>query len=264
MIRYIASDLDGTLLPDNGKDMNPQIFELILRLKEKGVHFIAASGRQYQSMRRLFRPIQDEISYISENGALCIHDGQVICRGLIERELGLRIIEAGRECNQKYGGCHSLLSCESKHFTDSRDERFIRHMRDVIHNEFEVVDNLRMIQEPFLKLSICNFNGTDILIDLLKQRFSSEIKITAVGALWVDFIAPDANKGTSLNTLLSTLNINPKDGIAFGDQYNDVEMLKLAGTSYAMTTAAPGVSDYADYLTDSPTDVLKEILKSLD
>ena len=89
MIRYIASDLDGTLLLNGAQELDPEVFSLILHLKEKGIHFIAASGRQYYSLRNLFRPVADQISYIAENGSLCIHDHQVISRGLIPRELGL-------------------------------------------------------------------------------------------------------------------------------------------------------------------------------
>ena len=70
MIRYIASDLDGTLLLNGAQELDPEVFSLILRLKEKGIHFIAASGRQYVNLRRLFEPVQDEISYIAENGRL--------------------------------------------------------------------------------------------------------------------------------------------------------------------------------------------------
>ena len=29
MIRFIASDIDGTLVPDGGTNMNPELFELI-------------------------------------------------------------------------------------------------------------------------------------------------------------------------------------------------------------------------------------------
>ena len=50
MIRYIASDLDGTLLLNGAQELDPEVFRLILRLKEKGIHFIAASGRQYYSL----------------------------------------------------------------------------------------------------------------------------------------------------------------------------------------------------------------------
>ena len=49
MIKLIASDLDGTLLRNGAQEINPEIFDLILRLKEKDIHFAAASGRQLYS-----------------------------------------------------------------------------------------------------------------------------------------------------------------------------------------------------------------------
>ena len=76
MIKLIASDLDGTLLRNGAQEINPEIFDLILRLKEKDIHFAAASGRQLYSQRCLFAPVKDEISYIAENGSLCICQGK--------------------------------------------------------------------------------------------------------------------------------------------------------------------------------------------
>lgn len=256
MIQYIASDLDGTLLPDGGQEMNPEIYDLILQLKEKGIRFIAASGRQYHSIRRLFHPVRDDISYITENGSLCLHQGQVIYRGLIERETGLRIIDAGRE----YPGSHTLLSCESRTYTDSQDPDFLHHMRDVLHNDIAVVEDLRQVQEPFLKIAICDPEGTDRLEPFLRERFSSEIRVVTAGRIWVDFLAPNADKGKALEVLLKHLNTPPENGIAFGDQQNDTQMLRFAGTGYAMKTAAPGVAEYADHITESVTEVIRKLL----
>ncbi len=50
--------------------------------------------------------------------------------------------------------------------------------------------------------------------------------------------------------------------IAFGDQYNDLEMLQLAGTGYAMKNAASGVADHADKVTDSVEQIMREILET--
>lgn len=258
MIRYIASDLDGTLLADGAQNITPEIFDLILKLKKQGVQFIAASGRQYHSIRRLFNPVKDMISYITENGSLCIHEGQVVSRGLIGRALGLEIIQAGRE----YGDCHTLLSCESRHYTDSKNDAFIYHMRNVLHNDIAVVDDLCQVEEPFLKLAICDFHGTQNLDPFLKERFSDKIRVVTAGREWVDFLAPDADKGKALAALLAHLGIPAEDGIAFGDQYNDIEMLRFAGIGYAMETAAPGVADYADRVTGSVAEVLETIIET--
>ena len=67
MIKLIASDLDGTLLQNGSTEVPREIFELIIKLKEKGIIFAAASGRQYYSLRNLFGPVRDDIAYICEN-----------------------------------------------------------------------------------------------------------------------------------------------------------------------------------------------------
>ena len=45
--------------------------------------------------------------------------------------------------------------------------------------------------------------------------------------------------------------ITPEECVAFGDQYNDVEMLETVGMGYAMSNAAPGIAGHAKYITDS-------------
>ena len=256
MIKLIASDLDGTLLRDGAQRPSAEILDLILRLKDQGIHFVAASGRQLYSERQLFAPVKDDISYIAENGSLCVCGGHVIAKGIIERDLGLRIIQAARE----FGGCHTLLSCESHCYTDSTSEEFIRHLREDLLNDIVCCPDLSAIQEPFLKLAACDFHGTENILPYFQKRFGQEIDVVTSGNLWVDFIAPGANKGTALKLLAEHLGIAPEECIAFGDQYNDIEMLEYAGTGYAMKNAAPGVEKHADAVTDSVEKVLAELL----
>lgn len=256
MIRYVASDLDGTLLKKGAQSLNSEIFDLILMLKEKGIRFIAASGRQYDNLYRLFAPVQDEISYIAENGSLCVHSNEVVSRGLIDRELGLRIIEEIK----KHPDFHCLLSCESTAYTDSTDQRFIDHMHNVIKYKIKEVPDLFDVKEPFLKLAVLDFHGTNETEQIFKEKFSSEIKVVTSGNLWVDFIAPNANKGSGLSDITKHLGIPLEDGIAFGDQYNDIEMLRMAGIGYAMSDCAPGVEKYADLQTESVEKVLYTLI----
>ena len=51
--------------------------------------------------------------------------------------------------------------------------------------------------------------------------------------------------------------------IAFGDQENDVEMLTLAGKSYAMEGGVPAAKEVADELTSCVEDTLKTLLTTL-
>ena len=70
----------------------------------------------------------------------------------------------------------------------------------------------------------------------------------------------EATKGRLFRILMDLFQVKPEECVAFGDQYNDIEMLQLAGTSYAMSNAAPGISYYSTYVTDSVEDVLEDIL----
>ena len=44
MIKLIVSDVDGTLVPDGSPDLDPEVFDIILKLREKGMQFVFASG----------------------------------------------------------------------------------------------------------------------------------------------------------------------------------------------------------------------------
>ena len=255
MIKLISSDLDGTILKNGAQQLPAGFCDIVKRLKEKGIQFAAASGRQYYNLRLLFDPVKDDIHYIAENGSLCVCHNQVISKGLIERDLGFRIFKAVRE----RGGCHCLLSCESACYTDSKDPAFIRHILDVVRYDMRIVDRLEEITEPFLKIAVCDFSGTDNIMAYFQKMFEAEIKVVTSGMIWIDFIAPNANKGTALANLAEHLGVMPEECMAFGDQYNDVEMLKFAGTSYAMADCAPGISQYSTDVTDSVEDVLKRL-----
>ena len=255
MIKLISSDLDGTILKNGAQELPAGFCDIVKRLKEKGIQFAAASGRQYYNLRLLFDPVKDDIHYIAENGSLCVCHNQVISKGLIERDLGFRIFKAVRE----RGGCHCLLSCESACYTDSKDPAFIRHILDVVRYDMRIVDRLEEITEPFLKIAVCDFSGTDNIMAYFQKMFEAEIKVVTSGMIWIEFIAPNANKGTALANLAEHLGVMPEECMAFGDQYNDVEMLKFAGTSYAMADCAPGISQYSTDVTDSVEDVLKRL-----
>ena len=257
MIKLIASDLDGTLLLNDAQSLNPELFDLILKLKEKGIHFIAASGRQYASMHRLFAPIKDQISYITENGSLCFHEGEITSMETMNRELGLRILEDIH--NRK--NCHILLSCQDTYYTDS--EKVFYHMRDTLHSDIKLVPDVSEIQEPFLKIAVYDDVTIADTARYFYEKYNDLIPVATSGTVWVDFVLPNANKGTALQAFAEYFHVKPEECMAFGDQQNDIEMLEFAGESYAMEKAAPGVASHAKYTTNCVEDVLRELLKSL-
>lgn len=257
MIKLIASDLDGTLLREGAQRLNPEIYDIVRALKRKGILFVSASGRQLNSQQNLFLPIAGEISYIAENGAVCVHQNEVISTFDIERNLCFRIIDAIAEKPH----CMTIISTPSSCYLKSGNDEFADFMRNVVKNKITVVEDFSVITEPILKLACLTSGDVTEDIDDLRSQFESEIKVMTAGPAWIDFMPYDTNKGTALKILLEKLGIRPEEVLAFGDQENDVEMLELAGTSYAMDTAKLTVQKCADYITDSVENVLRKLLE---
>ena len=86
MIKLIASDVDGTLIEDSTPDLYQEMAEAIRELKKKGILFCAASGRQYPSLRNVFREVADDIAYIAENGAHICYQNKNISVTPMKRE----------------------------------------------------------------------------------------------------------------------------------------------------------------------------------
>lgn len=263
MIKLVASDLDGTLLQNGAQELTPRAIELIRSLMDKGIAFVAASGRQYDNLYRMFGPIADDISYVAENGSLAYCGGEIVSRSTIAPDLAARILT---ELKTKEH-FEILVSHEDVCYIESGNTAFADHIQNVMKNTTIVVDDVTKIEGDILKIAICNMEDGPHVVDkylkYLQDLFKGEIKVVTSGSIWIDFIAPDTNKRSALEVILEKLDIRPEDCIAFGDQYNDVEMLQLVGASYAMANAAPGISYYSTYVTDSVEDVLEDLIAEL-
>ena len=71
---------------------------------------------------------------------------------------------------------------------------------------------------------------------------------------WYKFSAGNATKEYSIQVLSKKINIPVEDIIAFGDDFNDIGMLKLCGKGIAMQNAIEQVKEIADYITKSNND----------
>lgn len=72
-IKLIAVDMDGTSLNDQMKYDSERFLKQYLKMKEHGIRFVVASGNQYYQLKSFLGEIQDEISYVSENGAFVLN-----------------------------------------------------------------------------------------------------------------------------------------------------------------------------------------------
>ena len=77
----------------------------------------------------------------------------------------------------------------------------------------------------------------------------------------MDFLNKESNKGNAIRSIQKILGILPEETMVFGDNFNDIEMFKSAGESYAVGNAAEAVKREAKHVAD--TNVNDGVLKVL-
>lgn len=226
MIRLAASDIDGTLLRYGEREIPEGIWKQIARLKEKGILFAAASGRQYQSMRQLFAPVADDIIYLCENGAIVYKDDAVLAKFPMPRQEALALIDQ----IQGMDDCEVLISGANTSYLMPKHEDYLNHIRYFVGNHVTIIEDAAAIPEDILKVSAYCRSGAakydKPLGDLWRDRFHAAV----AGEKWLDMTLSDKGKG--MEALCRALEIAPDGVIAFGDNFNDLPMLRMVGQPY--------------------------------
>lgn len=260
MIKLIASDVDGTLLRGDERTLDPRLFQLIRQFRSRGILFVAASGRQYANLRRLFAPVADEISYICENGALVIHENRILYRDEVERGKGQMLLRKIMEIPQ----CEALLSGVTTCYVQPKQQSYVDHMVQHVGNTTAVEEDLCAVSEPFLKISLYDPNGVD---EATHRRFNELVQPEMTAALggrcWLDFFHTHVHKGTALAQLQQVLDICPEECMVFGDNENDIGLMRQASHSYVMTGGHPRTMQEARYCTEDVTETLLDVFRNL-
>ena len=260
MIKLIASDVDGTLLPEGTADMNPELYEVILKLKEKGITFAAASGRQMNSVRKVFRPIEDQVYFISNNGGYVTYRTEVLACRSFDEKLAKQIITYIRSLENVF----YLVTSTEGDYTDCHDEEMLHWLREGYRITINEIENVMDKAGHLVKISVF-VKGRDAAAEAVpaKEKFEKRAMVTAAGDHWIDFTAPGSEKGNAVRELQERLHVTPEETMAFGDNNNDIGMLRCAGESYAVAEAREEVKAVCKYVLPANKDSVLNILKTL-
>ena len=96
MIKLIMSDMDGTLLDENGQ-LPAGFADMAQELKERGVMFAPCSGRQYYSLLDTFAGYEDEFIFLAENGTMVRYHDKELFSSTLNRKLGMKALQETRQ-----------------------------------------------------------------------------------------------------------------------------------------------------------------------
>ena len=254
MIKFIASDLDGTLLLNGAQEVDRSFFDVIDKISYKKCIFAPASGRQMVSLQRLFAPVADELLYIAENGALVKYKDETIAKTPVDRKLAMDIIEDVINMPN----CEVLVSGEKTAYIKPKSDEYRYRMTKVINYHTTLVDDFSQIDEDILKVAVCDLSGIVNSKDYFMSKWKDLSAVTVSGDLYIDFMDKSVNKGMAVKQVQQYFGITKDVCMAFGDNFNDIEMLDEVTYSYAMEKAVPEVKAHANYITANVEKILRQ------
>ena len=257
MIKLIASDIDGTLVRDGSNEINPELYDVILKLREKGIQFAVASGRQWASVESIFDPIKEKVFYLSDNGAYVGCHGRSLFINPIERQTIMDMIQDVR----KVQGLEVMISGPDVVYLETKDQEFVDWLVNGYKFRVKQVEDLTAVDSEFIKISVYRKNDVESHTRGFREKYGDRLKMTISGDMWLDCMKPGINKGQAIKLLQDSLEIKPEETMAFGDQLNDIEMLKQAYYSFAVGNARKEVKEAARFQAD--TNVNDGVLKIL-
>ncbi|WP_133917631.1 Cof-type HAD-IIB family hydrolase [Streptomyces sp. NBC_00582] len=263
-IRLVVTDMDGTLLDDD-KRIPEGLWDTLARLRERGVLFSPASGRQYATLAEEFAEVADGMVFIAENGTYVVRDGRELSSDPLEPGVAARIVGAVRGLAAGGVDLGAVVCGKRSAYVERADEAFLAEVRRY-YVRCEVVEDLTAVDDEVIKVALFDFGPVEETTAPALAPFADTHQVVVSGEHWVDVMNRTANKGAALRRLQRELGITPAQTMVFGDYLNDLEMLDAADWSFAMANAHPQVVGRARHLAPSNNDngVLRTIARVLD
>ena len=248
--RAIALDLDGTLT-NHEKVVTPKTREALLQAAANGAVIILASGRPTYGIE----PVAECLELNQRGGYILSYNGGNIVNAktgekLFSQFLPDEVIPELYAYAKEHG--HALLGYAGNEIiTEMPDDQYVKEESRINKMNIRKVDNLFESLEPHPTKLLMTGDPTLMLKaeEELVEKLGDRMDIFRSAPFFLELVPKGIDKAKSLTRLLTKINLTPANLIAFGDGYNDLSMLKLAGMGVAMENAAPEVRAEADYVT---------------
>lgn len=236
MIRMILTDLDHTLLKQDGS-VSEKTLQILTACRTKEIRFAIATARYWIGAERYIDLLNPDFE-ITTDGTLVHSHGQciyscafsvsetnAIISGIAEAAPGAEITAA----------CGKTVYWNSRHISES--EKLHKAVYCDYSSPLDVQANKIVAELP-----------DESVAREIAAKTNSKLQCYR-GEKWYAFMPAASGKTAAIRALAEISGISPEDTVAFGDDLNDIEMLRFCGTGIAVANAIPEVQEAADEIT---------------
>lgn len=267
MFKIIFSDIDGTLL-NAERNISDYTIKTIKKLNGD-IPFILISSRMPAAMRHLQEKMDiSHLPLISYNGGLILVNDEPVS----STEIPIHILEELHDFNQELD-VHLSLFHNDEWYVPRDDFWTRREINNTkVHPELksnqDVIDKwLKEDKGAHKIMAMGEEEKIDEIRDFLQDNFPNALHLYRSKPSYLEIAPRSISKLTAVEHLLNNhFKLPLSQCMAFGDNYNDIEMLKGVGMGIAVGNAKPEVLEVAHMVTtpgkeDGVAKSITEILK---
>lgn len=233
--RILFFDIDGTLIDPATRQISAKTYEALNRLREKGILLCIATGRVTAALPD-FGDFRFD-AYCTFNGSLCYTENEIIHSSPLSSKDVAQVLENAANLGRPVSVATKDRMAANGLDRDLRDYYLLANLTLTVAKDFEAVCREKIYQ-IMLGCRPCDHEAI--------IRGTSGVKIAVSWDRAVDVIPTSSGKGRSIAKILKHFQLDASQAMAFGDSYNDFEMLQAVGTGVAMGNAATRLKEVAD------------------
>ncbi len=256
--------MDGTFLHSDRTFNHDKLAHVLDEFDKKGYVFCASSGRQLLALENMiFNDFKDRIAFVAENGGVVSYKGQTIFAKTFTHEQTIKVCNLLQEMPYSPKEDFLISGIRGSYCLENVSDEFWQKNSLLLCKYQKKVKSIDEIDDDLIKVTT-NFPEDKTSAC---ERYITETlpfaRATTTGFTSIDIGSHGISKASGLAQLLAHFDWHPENLAAFGDQMNDYEMLKYAGTAYAVSNAYPDILEIADevILSNDEDAVLEQIGK---
>ncbi|MBP5631010.1 MAG: HAD family phosphatase [Bacteroidaceae bacterium] len=251
MIRFLAADLDGTLLTSS-KTITPYTRQVLIDAQQQGLTIILASGRPLYSIL----PFAEQLELQKHHGIIIAFNGSLVwdCSKqevIKQKTIPLHVIpELVAALNDDF---HIHGYKGNNIVVQGEPDSWSRYISSA--NKMQLLETKNFIGTITEAQHKCIITGPPRklwhLEKRLKKQFETSFSICRSESFLLEVMPNGIDKADALRELLAKLKGKTDELLCCGDGYNDLNMMQLAGISCAPRNAKKPVKQAASFVTES-------------
>lgn len=252
-VKIVFSDIDGTFLT-NDHHVTDKTEYAVNQLLNQHIPFVLVSARMPEAIYPITDRLGIRIPIICYSGGLVLTEFEEgLYSKTLDREVTERLIAALEEFWPQV--TVNYYSGRRWFVRDVNDERVKReeHITGATANVVDFHELLEVGMLPNKILTMSEPSDCELMERELGKMFP-ELNVVRSSKILLEIMDKSVSKATGIEVMLKHFDVDPKDAIGFGDNYNDIEMFKYVGRGVAMDNAPEPIKEMVSDVTDSNED----------